>query len=249
MDLYLYVPNVNRSRPGVKRAMSWVAKMPEVRTHRAKYADFIVPVGGDGTMLSAIHEHWKLGKPFMGIHAGTRGFLLNHINSFSEFKSMLKKLRLVEATLLVASFYDDKGCKYDRMAFNDVFFNASPGSVMEGSLRGSHYLKKNFRGDGIIVATAQGSTAYNANAGGPVLPLGHDIMAITTIASETDPIRDTLTCQPLHLKFKEKVTAHADSQRINNIVRAHIKPSSINVTLAFAQAYDFEIQRYKQQHS
>ena len=108
MELFFHIPKEIKKRTSGKQVLSWIAKHPELQARSARYADYIVPVGGDGTMLSAIHKYWKLDKPFFGIHAGRRGFLMNHATSFTDFKQGFESPQRIESTLLIASLYNEK---------------------------------------------------------------------------------------------------------------------------------------------
>lgn len=214
-------------------------------------AEFIVVAGGDGAMLMAIPKYCRIGIPFFGINRGTRGCLLNEIRNADELALVLeKKLDIIPLRLLNATFYKINGKHQSYLAFNDVFLKAESGAIVQGVIRGERYREKEFRGDGIIVSTAQGSTAYNRSAGGSILPLNSNHLAVCTICAspEMHPIREGVNPQRLEIEItRGKATGHADTrqQRVANVERVVIAPSTFEVRLAFDPDMDFETARYK----
>ena len=225
-------------------------------------ADYILVIGGDGTMLRAIHEYYEIGVPFFGLNYGTVGFLMNPpvrkgddyedccgaiYGAFNDAKKNLKMISLnlleVKASCVTRQAYHFTKKIY---AFNDVYFNAPPGHSCRFEISGDHYEKKIVVGDGVIIATPQGSTAYNRNAGGPILPLGQEILAVTSICSSTRPIRDVVNFQPLSVRFsgEQGIVLHAVNIRIDGADWVEVSPTKISVRIAFGRDYNFETKRY-----
>lgn len=252
---YFFVTSKDKRSNDVRR---WIEKFrlataktdyPAIRiVSQLSLADKIIVTGGDGTILHAIRKYADRGKPFLGINRGTRGFLLNPIKNFKDFAFLLTNFdqhKLIELNLLKATFIKNDGKKITARAFNDVFLNALPGTAVTGNIKGGNGFHQNFKGDGIIIATPQGSTAYNHSAGGSILPLGHDIIAVTTNNPSTKPIRVSISSQKIVINIERGNTvAHADNKRVNNVKRIIIEPSKVAVKLAFIRDYDFEAERY-----
>lgn len=140
---------------------------------------FIIAVGGDGTMLSAIKEHLNEDVVFIGISAGSLGLL--QTISIADLPLLIesiknKKYELIRAPLLQVSYCEPEGdnAKRDKTkeiigyGFNDV-------SVERQESRAAKFHLKvdgstgNFVGDGVIFSTPLGSTAYSLAAGGPII--------------------------------------------------------------------------------
>lgn len=224
-------------------------------------ADIIVIVGGDGTMLHAIDKYHKLNKIFLGIDRGTLGFLLNPAKNLAELTDILIsdphkliKLRLIEILILTNSGEQKKD-----VAFNDVFIKSD--TVISGKVKtfGEFASEKRFRGDGLIVATSQGSTAYNRGAGGFILPLEEDLLAVTTICPQTEKIQDVVEMREgdgtrpapssvavfldkMHLR--KPATLFVDNRQYENVIGFFVSPSSYSVKLAFTKASNFQIKRF-----
>lgn len=130
--------------------------------------DIIVSIGGDGTLISSARRCFEYDKPILGISAGKLGFLTDI--QPSEIDSFVKKLKrgeyridlrmVIEATLNGNVIH----------SFNDIVINRQNLSKMvniearvDGKWVNSYY------GDGLIISTPTGSTAYNLSADGPVV--------------------------------------------------------------------------------
>lgn len=229
---------------------SWFADERFAVVNKPKRADLIVVSSGDGGMLEAATHYYRYGVPILGINRGTRGFLLNPADDADQFERLLeKKLDIVPMQLLKATFATAIGKEHTFLIFNDAYVKAESGRVVQGVIRGVKYPEKTFRGDGIIVATAQGSTAYNHSAGGSVLPLHSDHLAVSTICASagTHPIRDVINAQRLQIDItKGTAIGHADTKRnrVTDVVKVIIEPSPFKVRLAFDPDIDFEAKRY-----
>lgn len=141
--------------------------------HSESY-DLLIALGGDGTMLRAGHLCAPVGVPLLGINVGHFGFLVE-LNR-QEWRNMLPRLqagdfRYEERMMLSATCERDgqQTTKFD--VINDVVVARGkyvrPIEV-EAILNGAHIAS--YVADGLIAATATGSTAYALAAGGPILP-------------------------------------------------------------------------------
>jgi len=233
----------------VKDVRSWLDQLAFEVSSSVINADCIIVVGGDGTMLKAIHEYWRFNLPFFGINRGTKGFLLNPIATLHDLNLALEnylECKTVSLRLLKATFEKVDGALVEHLAFNDVFIKAEHGAVIWGKVSGDKFPEQNFCGDGLIVAAPQGSTAYNRSAGGSILPLDHNIFSITTICPMYLPIRSTVSAQKITLVIdKGPAIGFADFFREDPIKSIVIEPGQAQVRLVFIPTYDFEVSRYK----
>ncbi|MGQ9677964.1 MAG: NAD(+)/NADH kinase [bacterium] len=148
-----------------KGAISWRA---------VKEADLVVALGGDGTLLRAVQIVGEAETPIMGVNLGGLGFLTEFsvrearrgITDFARGKFCEEKRMVVECRLT------DQAGRIKKMgyALNDCAVNMGPsGRVVEVALSWNEKFLNKFVGDGVVVATPTGSTAYSLAAGGPVL--------------------------------------------------------------------------------
>ena len=210
-------------------------------------ADVVVVWGGDGAMLQALHRFRHLGKPFYGVHCGTVGFLMNENRG-----SLYEKLAQAESTpvpLIAVEAWTLSGEKVVAQAINEVSvlrasrFAAKIRLSVNGLVRFSELIC-----DGILLATSSGSTAYNLSVGGPILPLGSPLFALTPISlfrprrwrgailPETATVTwDVLApeSRPLHLV--------ADDLEVNHVTRVLLKKDiSQPISLLFDPDHNLE---------
>ena len=145
-------------------------------------ADVIVALGGDGLMLQTLHRHMGRRIPIYGMNRGSVGFLMN------EYGEDGLRERLAAAVPnhihpLRMSATDTGGSLHEALAINDVSlfrqtYQAAKISIsIDGKVRLAELL-----GDGVLVATPAGSTAYNLSAHGPILPINARLLALTPIS-------------------------------------------------------------------
>lgn len=148
--------------------------------------DLVIALGGDGTMLRAGHFCAPLGIPLLGINQGHFGFLIELEEN--EWRSMLPRLatgdfRYEERMLIHVELWRDGKMQGDWEALNEAL-------VGRGSLARPVHLAAILDGrpltiyvsDGLIIATATGSTAYALAAGGPILPPQMRNMVLVPVA-------------------------------------------------------------------
>ncbi len=135
--------------------------------------DLGLVVGGDGTMLGIGRQLACFGVPLVGINQGRLGFITDI--PFDGFESTLKPMLGGEyeedhRSLMQARVMRDGRCVFDALAMNDVVVNRGATSGMvELRVEVDGRFVANQRADGLIIASATGSTAYALSAGGPLL--------------------------------------------------------------------------------
>jgi len=136
----------------------------------------IVVVGGDGTMLRAIRQHWHDGLPFFGLNAGHLGFLLNEPGQFDFWDKELLRYHL---PLLAVEMLLADGTRQELLAFNDGWVERETGQTawVEVSINGRVRMPK-VVADGMLVATAAGSTSYARAMGATPLPFNTPLLTL-----------------------------------------------------------------------
>lgn len=169
--------------------------------------DLAVVLGGDGTLLGAARAVAKIGCPLLGVNFGKVGFLASFDGHSIEHDAELlfsgrEPLRTVELTTLEARVHspdDDEDHVY--RAVNELAITAGPPYRMISlGLSFDGQPGPQVRGDGLIVATPIGSTAYNVAAGGPIVAPGIDAMIVTPIAAHS------LSFRPIVLSASREVS-------------------------------------------
>lgn len=148
----------------------------------ADNADIIVALGGDGFMLQTQLRFMNSGKPVYGMNKGTIGFLMNEYREQDLHERLAKALRAKIHPLQMEAV-DSDGKTHKSVAFNEVslFRQSHQAARLRIDIDGKVRLEA-LACDGIMVATPQGSTAYNLSAHGPILPLKAPLLALTPVS-------------------------------------------------------------------
>lgn len=181
----------------------------DVLTFGPDSADLILSLGGDGTLLGAARQAAGLEIPVLGVNLGHLGFLTSvagddvelALERFLRGDYTLDRRFTLEATVVHAD--GNPGESY--LALNDVVvhkagaarvakLDLSVGSGVHRDEVGS------FSGDGVIIATPTGSTAYSLSAGGPIVVPSVECLSVTPICPHTFAVR------PLVIPADERVT-------------------------------------------
>ena len=181
-------------------------------------SDFLVSLGGDGTLLSLVRKSYDYHKPVLGINAGTLGFLADvRISEVDRFlDNLLIENYRIDDRMMIDGYIQTAEGRKKFYAFNDVVITRPSISHMvkiDASIDGDWF--NTYRGDGLIIATPTGATAYNLAAGGPVMYPLTKAFIMTPIAAHS------LTQRPLVLPSdftidlsspKDKVIVMVDGQ-------------------------------------
>jgi NAD+ kinase len=178
--------------------------------------DLAIAIGGDGTMLRALHRFLGTRVPVIGVNFGRIGFLTSIPGDDLEAglaRALRGEHRVVELATIAASV---DGTPH--AAVNDVVATSSiPGRMIElGSSLGGERLGGTAC-DGMICCTPSGSTAYNLSNGGPVIMRGLDAMAITFVAPHSLHARPLVVPPGLGLT----VTNDTPDVRVTVLVDGH----------------------------
>ena len=204
-------------------------------------SDVVIVIGGDGFMLDILKKYQKYNLPFYGINTGNRGFLLNSYQS-TDIISRIRKSNKVSLYPLEAKIKTRNEVK-KIVAVNEVsIFRHTKQTVKLEIIVNEKKQIKELVGDGILVATPAGSTAYNLSANGPILNLDSNYLAVTPISpfrprgwkGATVSNNSKIIIKNLDIK-KRPVNAVADNIEVKNIKSVEIK---LNKKKKFTVLYD-----------
>jgi len=145
--------------------------------------DFIITIGGDGTILRTCVSIPKPEPPILAINMGVRGFLteVEPKQAFTAVDKCLKEQYTIEKCTKLS--VTANGAKFPD-ALNEVLISANePAKLLYARILKDKEPVLNCQADGLIVATQTGSTGYSLSAGGPVLDLGVDAFVLTPVCS------------------------------------------------------------------
>jgi NAD+ kinase len=180
----------------------------------ASGAQLFVILGGDGTLLGQLRRLVPLRKPLLGVNFGKLGFMAEFdlaaltrtaMELFGDSDLPLRELPLLNVRVVA----NDASHRFESIAANDCVLTAGPPyRMIRMALSIDGNVGPTVSGDGLIVSTSTGSTAYNLSAGGPIVSPELQAMAITPIAAHSLSFRPIVV--PLNSRVEIMVT------RVNN---------------------------------
>ncbi len=179
--------------------------------------DFLVSIGGDGTILRAITFVGDLKIPIVGINTGRLGFLatIQHDEIESAIHNILeKKYSISERSLLaIESSEDNAEINSCNFALNEIAVsrkNTTSMITVETELNGEYLTS--YWSDGLIVSTPTGSTGYSLSCGGPVITPNASSLVLTPIAPHN------LSARPLVIEDSTVITLKVSGREQKHLV-------------------------------
>jgi NAD+ kinase len=161
-------------------------------------AECVIVLGGDGTIIQAANNLRKEDIPILGVNLGTVGFLAeiekHHVKEaldclFSDHYHLESRLML-QGTVKYSTQHMDILKEKAGYALNDIVITRKGFSrIISLRIYLNEELVYYFRGDGVIISTPTGSTAYNLSAGGPIVFSSASVMVITPICPHSLSLR------------------------------------------------------------
>jgi NAD+ kinase len=154
-----------------------------------KSADIVVALGGDGQVLKTLYDVMDKNKPVFAMRrTDSVGFLCNDYQ-IENLQARLEKAQKVTLHPLFLETQSVEGKKQTALAINEVsVIRETPQSArLRVTIDGVERIAQ-YSGDGILVSTPAGSTAYNHSCGGPIMPQD-SIVEITALETEKRPVR------------------------------------------------------------
>jgi len=224
--------------------------------------DLIVVLGGDGTLLGMATRIAQSGRdvPILGVNFGSLGFLTEtRIDElFTSLEAVLAGTAMSDRrAMLRADTFRGTECFDSRIVLNDVVFTkAALSRIIELSISVGDNLVTKVKADGLIVATATGSTAYNLAAGGPIVHPRVDALVLTPIAPHTltnrpivVPANEVVEVRPTVVDASDEIFVTYDGQtgyplHAGDVVRIRHSERMLELVKAPARNY-FELLREK----
>jgi NAD+ kinase len=193
-------PALEQLTPWLKSRVNVIAIDGETGGDLSQYTDVdgILVLGGDGTLIRTAHRLLGRQIPVMGVNYGRLGFLASftpeeietHFDSFVKKQLPVSRRQMLDVSVVGKSLacnplnVDEvaKHARFRSIALNDAVLSAgAPFRMIELELAIDTEKGVRYFGDGVILATASGSTAYNVSAGGPILWPSVDGICITPL--------------------------------------------------------------------
>lgn len=218
-------------------------------------ADVIVAIGGDGTMLETLHRFMHRNVPIYGMNLGSIGFLMNR---YAE-EDLMERLARAQPTVLHPLCMEAQrlnGETHEALAINEVSLFRQTRQTAKIRIRVDGVVRlEELVGDGVLLATPAGSTAYNLAAYGPIIPIGTPLLALTPIAAFRPPRwRGALLPHTAEVTFevleseKRPVSAVADYTEVREVVEVRVhEDRDVALTLLFDPEHNLEERILKEQ--
>lgn len=252
MKLALVVSDTEKAQEGaepLRRSHDWV---------EPDDADALVVVGGDGFLLHMLHELLDQDRiiPCYGLNLGTVGFLMNSKPDGKPIAKRVADAQRVSVRPLEMHATTQSGEEFRYYAINEVSLlrETRQTAKLEVKVNGRVRMEE-LAGDGVLVATPAGSTAYNLSANGPILPLGSRILALTPISPfRPRRWRGAILPDDAEVEFrvrepqKRPVAAVADQKEVRQVIDVRIAVSDEKkLTLLFDPGESLEERIFSEQ--
>ena len=155
----------------------------------AEAAELVIAIGGDGTLLYAARLVAGLGTPLLGVNRGRLGFLTDVMPEDmigSVDAALAGDCTRDERALLLAELALGSGERASGLALNDIVLQTNrSGHLIDFETWINGRFVNNHGGDGLVVASATGSTAYALSCGGPIVEPGLEVVVVAPICPHT----------------------------------------------------------------
>ena len=216
--------------------------LKKVQNSKFKNRKMIIVIGGDGFMLQTLKKYYKYKKPFYGVNSGDYGFLMNKFNEKKILKNLSKtdSIKISPLQMVVKNKFNKVK---KSIAINEISILRQSRQAASISIKnGSKYIIKKLRGDGLLVCTPAGSTAYNLSVHGPILNLNSNKLAISPVSpfrprrwkGKIVSNKSKILIKNLNPK-KRPISAVADNYEVRNAKNIIIKT---NQKIKFNLLYD-----------
>jgi len=196
-------------------------------------ADLVVVLGGDGTMLRALHAMIDAGRmiPVYGLNLGSVGFLMNRFQKNIRLRERLARARHMVVAPLRMQAVNQAGEEFGFYAINEVSLLRETRQTAKIEISVNDRVRiPELAGDGVLLSTPVGSTAYNFSASGPILPLDSQMFALTPISPFRPrrwkgailPDRSRVTFRVLE-PGKRPVSAVADMREVRDVAEVRLE--------------------------
>jgi NAD+ kinase len=247
---------VNVNDPRQDSYIRFLSKsFPEMMNEENPEMYFVV--GGDGSMLHA-HKNYNEAIPFFGKGLGTLNFIMNNFgNDFRVIEGLLNdtlKPTIIKTPKIKIITKFQSGMIGEYEAINDVIIGSdiSDWNSFEISSKNGSFEEFKFNGTGICVSTPLGSSAFNMNNGGKLLPIDSNLWSITSVVSN-HRINELMKPQKVKIKIeslRSNPTLYVDGVPITGLEKGdkvYLKKCPESFQIAFLDPKEFFAKRMKLQ--
>ncbi|WP_026476135.1 NAD(+)/NADH kinase [Alkaliphilus transvaalensis] len=217
-------------------------------------AELIVCIGGDGSLLRTLHNHQFPEIPIVGINTGHLGFLVeinpdeidNFLEKYINGEYFIEDVNPIEGVICTRT-----DC-INTFAVNEIVIKGDKSRTIHLDLSVNDQLVQRFSGDGILLATSTGSTAYNYSIGGSIVDPSLDVIQVSPLApintnayrsftsSMILPSSATIKVNPEY-RFEDSIVIVSDGMehRHSSIIEVSLKLSTLNIKMLRLKGFEF----------
>ncbi|MCC5911268.1 MAG: NAD(+)/NADH kinase [Clostridiaceae bacterium] len=217
-------------------------------------AELIISIGGDGSFLRALHKYHFPDIPIIGINTGHLGFFTEvnpdeidyFLQQYTSENYFIEEISPIEATICTRS-----NC-IEVMSINEIVIKGDRSRTLHLDMSVNNNLIQRFSGDGILVATSTGSTAYNYSVGGSLVDPRLDVLQVTPLApintnayrsftsSVILPSDTTITVNPEY-RFENSIVVVTDGEEHRHaaITEITLQLSKMKIKMLKLKDFDF----------
>lgn len=194
--------------------------------------DMVLSFGGDGTFLSAAHRVSEAGIPILGVNFGRMGFLAANFAEVTAEAILSGRWSVEELDMLQVSCYGVDIPDYWPYAVNELSLHRSTAEMLGVDVEIDGSPLPTYWGDGLLVATGAGSTAYNLSAGGPICLPSAPVRMITPVAPHNLNLRPLVV--PGNAEIMLRGRSRSGKMILSQDNRSYIIPSAALVRVGTA---------------
>jgi len=217
----------DKNKKSLKIKKSLLKKIKDIKFD---IPNLVIVVGGDGFMLQILKRNKNSLKLFYGINSGNYGFLMNKFSPKNIIRN-LSRAKMITISPLEMKVKNNQGIEKIFLAINEVSILRQSRQAASISIKnGSKQIIKKLMGDGVLVSTPAGSTAYNLSVHGPILSLNSKKLSIAPISpfrprrwkGKIVSDKSIITIKNLN-SSKRPISAVADNHELRNANIIYIK--------------------------
>lgn len=196
---------LNKTLDSIKKTLPEAKAIMIENNTMVEGLDLLMVLGGDGTLLSAARMSYGFNVPILGINTGNLGFMTaTDILGLEESLLKIEEGKYsVEDRMMLETTLDCADGKRTYHALNDVVVHKGAlGNIINFELYVDQDFANSYRGDGIIITTPTGSTAYNLSAGGSIMFPTIEAIGVTSICPHTFGIRNLILSSSQKIMIK-----------------------------------------------
>jgi len=225
-------------------------RVPE--TEFGRRADLVIAIGGDGTLLYAARLVARHDVPLLGINRGRLGFLTDVLpqDMLACVDDVLQgRCESDRRPLLAACLYGKDGAIAEALALNDVVVQKlATGRMLDFETFLDDQYVNSHAGDGIVIASATGSTAYALSCGGPIVHPSLDVLVVAPICPHTLSDRPIVVSgqSTVEVRLIERPDTRAQVACDGSVLgelepgaRLQVKPARQHITLLHPTGHDY----------